>query len=148
MGKVASMLVLFGLVAGGVTASVQVSNRMPRVGQEIAVAVVVEADNLGSYTGELRWDAAVLSYAGYWGLPEGFTCVVNVRDVGAGRLRFSGANAYGASGEVALITVVFRAVGAGRSVLDLGFETMAEAGSFADLLPGLKVRDQWVLVRR
>jgi hypothetical protein len=127
-----------------------VSNLTPRVGQQIVVTVWVDTGSelLGSYTGQLNWDPAVLRYDSNTGAPEGFVSVVNAKNAGSGRIVFAGANVNGVAGRIVPIIVTFTALKRGSSVLDLNFTAMAAAQTFGDLLPRLRVRDGAVAVWR
>ena len=133
-------------LAGRLVSRVAVSDASPRAGDTVSASVMLDTKgaNLGSYTAELDWDADVLAYVEASGQPAGFLGVVN--DTQAGHLRFNGASAQGASGEITLLVVTFEVVGRGRSPLDLEYAAMAEAGTFANLLP-VRVRDGAVRVK-
>ena len=138
------------VAAGRFVSKVSVSDASPEVGQVVTATVMVDMRDamLGSYSAELDWNAAVLAYVGASGPPAGFMGVVNDTKAANGHLRFNGASARGASGDVELLTVTFAVVGRGHCALDLNYTAMAEAGTFANLLPSLRVRDGSVRVRR
>jgi hypothetical protein len=71
---------------------------------------------------------------------------VNTADVGTGQIFFNGANATGATGDVAVFELTFHAVGAGTSTLDLEYSAMAAATTFTNLLPLLTITDGQVVV--
>ena len=60
-------------------------------------------NNLGSFTGTLDWNPAVLAYNSDSGIPAGFTGVVNTSNVASGHITFNGANASGATGDITVI---------------------------------------------
>ncbi len=93
-------------------------------------------NKLGSFTGTLNWNTAVLDYVSYSGHPPtGFSGVVNEANVDSGQLTFNGSNATGATGNVTIITITFNVVGGGTSPLDLNYSAMSAATTFCDLLP-------------
>jgi hypothetical protein len=129
------------------------SNATPTVGEQIVVTInidmsgVAAPDNaLGSFTGSLDWNPAVLSYHGNSGIVPGFTGVVNTDNVAAGRIVFNGANVAGAPGNIIVLTITLDGVGAGTSALDLEYTAMAAATTFANLVPTLTVTDGEVVV--
>jgi hypothetical protein len=124
------------------------------VGQRVVVSISVDMsaavapDNrLGSYTGTLDWNPAVLAYRSNGGTPAGWMGVVNVTQAASGHLRFTGANASGATGNVVLLTLTFDVVGAGATALDLSYLTMAASATFNNLLPVLTIYDGQVISR-
>ncbi len=138
---------------GTVASSATASNAAPSVGEQIVVTINIDMsgvnapDNkLGSFTGTLAWDPAVLNYHSNSGSLAGFTGVVNATNVATGHITFNGANATGATGNIIVLTVTFTAVGAGTSALDLGYSVMAATGTFVSLLPILAVTDGQVAV--
>lgn len=136
------------LAAGGV-ASVYAVPRVLRVGERVSswVAVSVPGRVLGSFSSLYTWDPAVLKLEGVTAV-AGFTVVVNDSKASLGRLIVVGANPYGVLGGTTLYTVRFVAVGAGYSVLRLSLSAVAEARTFRDLLPGLRVVGSGVAVAR
>ena len=130
-------------LSGTVAASAVASNTAPDIGDTITVNIHIDMTNvaapddyLGSYTGTLNWDPAVLSYASYIVPPDGgFTGVVNTGSVDSGLITFNGANAAGATGDIIVLAVGFNVIGSGDANLDLQFSAMAAATTFADLLP-------------
>ncbi len=155
----AVVLVLAGVMSGGApafavsgvaTSTAAASNAAPSVGQQIVVSINIDVsgvntpDNkLGSFTGTLDWNTAVLKYSSHSGILAGFTGVVNPSP---GHLVFNGANATGVTGNITVLAITFDVVGAGTSPLNLGYSTMAAATTFASLLPVLTVRDGQVVV--
>ncbi len=136
-------------LSGTATSTATPSNPTPDVGDQITVDINIDvsgvagSDNaLGSYTGTLNWDPAILAYQSFSGAPPaGFTGVVNTASTGTGQIGFNGANASGAPGNTIVLTVTFNVVGAGTSALDLGISAMSAATTFVDLLPVLTVTD-------
>ena len=134
---------------GSVTSAATPSNTTPSVGGSITVAIninmsgVSAPDNaLGSYSGTLNWNTAVLAYNSYSGAPPaGFTGVVNTASAGSGQITFNGANTTGATGNLNVLSITFDVVAAGTSALNLEYSAMAAATSFANLLPNLTITD-------
>jgi hypothetical protein len=152
------LLVLGGVTIGSAlvfaqssaTSSAVPSDANPSIGEQIEVAISIDVsnvdppdDNLGSFTGSLDWNPAVLAYDGDSGILAGFTGVVNVS---SGRIVFNGAKPSGATGNVTVLRITFDVVGSGSSVLDLEYSAMAAAFTFKDLLPLLTVIDGYVQV--
>jgi len=144
---------------GGALAQVSAAPRYARVGRPVVATVSVTLPReeggveygpagvrLGSYTAELRWDPAILSYAGSSGLPAGFVGVVNETRVGEGRLIFNGAGVAGVTSPAELVRVTLTARAVGFSRLTLRVSAMAAAGTFADLYQGLAERSATVWV--
>jgi uncharacterized repeat protein (TIGR02543 family) len=132
----------------GAVSSASPSNGSPAVGQQVVVTININMagvaspnDYLGSFTGTLDWNTAVLSFVSHTSLPGGFTGNINHDDSGSGHIVFNGANAEGANGNTIVFTVTFDVVGAGTSPLDLGYSAMAAASTFCDLLSGATVND-------
>jgi hypothetical protein len=129
------------------------SNTTPAVGQQIVASINVDmsgvsgSDNkLGSFTGSLAWNPAVLTYNSNSGLLAGFAGAINTANVGAGTIAFNGANATGATGNNVVLQITFDVVGAGTSALNLEYTAMAAAYTFTDLRPILTVTDGQVVV--
>jgi hypothetical protein len=140
-------------VAQSVVSTAAPSDATPTVGQQIVVSInidmsgVAAPDNkLGSFTGSLDWDPAILTYSSNSGLLGGFTGAVNTVNVATGHIAFNGANATGATGNVVVFQITFNAVGAGTSTLNLEYTAMATAYTFTGLLPVLTVTDGQVVV--
>ena len=95
------------------------------VSQQIVVTINIDMsgvsapDNaLGSYTGTLNWNTAVLAYSSYSGAPPtGFTGVVNTASTGSGLITFNGANSTGATGNTVVVQITFDVVAAGTVTL-------------------------------
>ncbi len=135
---------------GTITSAATPSAGTVAVGGQVVVSINIDMSGatpsgakLGSFTGSLAWDPAVLSYVSNSGPLGGFTGAVNA---GSGSLSFNGANSSGATGNTVVYQVTFNAVGAGTSVLDLGYTVMAAATTFANLLPQLAITDGQVVV--
>ena len=159
---VVALLVLGGTMTGGApvfaaggtaTSSATPSNATPSIGDSIVVTIAIDIsgvaapDNaLGSFTGTLDWDPAVLTYSSNSGIQAGFTGVVNTGSAGTGHIVFNGAKPSGATGNNTVLTITFDVVGAGTSALDLGYSAMSAASTFANLLPLLTVTDGQVVV--
>ena len=152
---VVALLVLGGAMTGGApvfaasgtaTSSATPSNATPGIGDSIVVTIAIDVsgvaapDNaLGSFTGTLDWDPAVLAYSSNSGIQAGFTGVVNTGSAGTGHIVFNGAKPSGATGNNTVLTITFDVVGAGTSALDLRYSAMSAASTFANLLPLLTV---------
>ena len=159
---VVALLVLGGTMTGGApvfaaggtaTSSATPSNATPGIGDSIVVTIAIDVsgvaapDNaLGSFTGALDWDPAVLTYSSNSGIQAGFTGVANTGSAGTGHIVFNGAKPAGATGNNTVLTITFDVVGAGTSALDLGYSAMSAASTFANLLPLLTVTDGQVAV--
>ncbi len=134
--------------------SVTPSDTTPVVNDQITVVVNIDVsdvnapnDALGSYTGTLAWDPAILEYQSYSSAPPtGFTGAVNTANVGTGLIAFNGAKATGATGNTIVISITFKVIGAGTSALDLAYSAMAAATTFTNLLPVLTINDSQVVV--
>jgi uncharacterized repeat protein (TIGR01451 family)/uncharacterized repeat protein (TIGR02543 family) len=132
----------------GAVSSASPSNGAPTVGQQIVVSIninmagVASPNNaLGSFTGSLNWNTAVLAYNSNSGILAGFTGAVNTANVGSGQIAFNGANPSGTTGNVVVFQITFDVVGPGTSTLDLAYSAMAAASTFCDLLSGATVND-------
>jgi hypothetical protein len=128
----------FGIAAAGdVTAGVTPSNGAPRVGESVTITAWIETGGreLGSFSGSLVWDPALLRYDSYAANMPGWMEVVNATQVGTGKIIFVGANAQGQVGTVVPIVVTFTPLAPGQSMLDLTYKTMAEARTFAKIAP-------------
>jgi len=135
------------LAQGGVTAESVPSNANPSPGAQITVDINIDvtgttpAELLGSFTGTLNWDPAVLDYVSHDGPKGGFAGVVGLADTSTGKISFNGANATGASGKSTVLTITFDVIGANGSstLLDLEFTAMSAALTFTDLLQILTI---------
>ncbi len=101
------------------------------------------AQLLGSFSGTLSWNPAVLGFVSHSGVKAGFTGVVGTGNTASGQLTFNGANPTGASGKSNVLTVTFNVIGTNgaSTTLDLEFSAMTAALTFANLLPILTVID-------
>jgi len=138
---------------GTATSSASPSNAAPSIGQQVVVTINIDMssvnspDNkLGSFTGTLDWNPAVLAYGSNSGILASFTGLVNTTGVATGHITFNGANAMGAAGNIIVLTITFDVVGAGTSALSLEYSVMAATGTFASLLPILTIMDGQVVV--
>ena len=136
--------------SGTATSSATPSNATPSVGEQVVVTINIDVsgvddpdDALGSFTGSLDWDPAVLAYDSDSDILAGFTGFVNASQSSTGHIAFNGARAAGATGDVIVLTITFDVVGAAGtySDLELSYSAMAAATTFADLLPILTVTD-------
>ena len=144
----------FTVQSGSVVSAATPSNATPSIGQQIVVSINVNmagssAPNnaLGSFTGSLAWNPAILTYSSNSGLQAGFTGAINTASVGTGSIAFNGANTTGATGNNVVLTITFDVVGGGTSALDLAYSAMAAASTFANLLPILTVNDGQVVAQ-
>ncbi len=140
---------------GSVTSEAVPSNSDPLVGEQIDVAINIDMTNvdppdnkLGSYTGSLTWDPAVLKFVSWsggsttgWDSPT-----VNDADSATGIIRFSDANPTGTTGAINIINIRLKAFAPGTSVLDLAYSAMSSASTFKNLLTILTVNDGSVTV--
>jgi hypothetical protein len=138
---------------GSVASTAIPSDATPSIGEQIEVTInidmsgVAAPDNkLGSFSGSLHWNPAVLAYHSNSGLVVGFTGLVNTDNAATGGIIFNGAKVAGATGNIIVLTITFDVVGAGTSALDLGYTAMAAADTFVSLLPILTVTDGQVVV--
>jgi hypothetical protein len=123
------------------------------MGEEIEVVISIDVTDvdapdgaLGSFSGSLDWNPAVLAYDSHSGILAGFSGVVNDARASSGHLIFNGANASGATGNITVLNITLDVVGAGSGDLDLEYSAMAAAYTFEDLLPLLTVYDGHVQV--
>ncbi len=134
---------------GAVISSVTVSDDTPEYGDQITATINIDMsgvnapDNeLGSYTGTLAWNSAILAYESNSGAPpSGFSGVVNTTNASAGQITFNGANSSGATGNVIVLNVTFAVAGSGTCPLDLSYSAMAAASTFNSLAGILSVND-------
>jgi hypothetical protein len=132
-----------------VSSSATPSNTTPNIGDTITVNININISEatLGSYTGSLDWNPAILAYQSYSGAPPtGFAGAVNTTNTAAGHIAFNGASSGGATGSTIVLTITFNVVGSGTSPLDLGYSSMAAAVTFTNLLPSLTITDGEVVV--
>jgi phosphodiesterase/alkaline phosphatase D-like protein len=129
------------------------SDATPAVGQQIVVGINIDMSGavppdhqLGSFSGSLTWDPAVLTYNTNSGLLAGFTGAVNTANVLTGTIAFNGANATGATGNNIVFQVTLDAAALGTSALNLEYTAMAAAYTFTDLQSILTVTDGHVVV--
>jgi hypothetical protein len=101
------------------------------------------AQLLGSFSGTLSWNPAVLGFVSHSGVKTGFTGVVGTANTASGQLTFNGANPTGAAGKSNVLAVTFNVIGTNgaSTALDLEFSAMTAALTFANLLPILTVTD-------
>jgi hypothetical protein len=139
---------------GTATSTVAVSNATPGIGNSIQADININVSGvnspnnyLGSYTGTLKWNPAVLSYQSNSGAPpSGFTGSVNTGSTGSGQITFNGANSNGSTGNTIVLHITFQVVGAGTSALDLAYSAMAAANTFNSLISILTITDGQVNV--
>jgi len=121
-----------------------VSSAQPAFGDIVEVEVLVDlssvSEKLGAYEASLRWDLQVLELVEVLdGETPSFASPLTRS--GAGELVFSQFSVSGAGGNVSLLKLKFRAVGSPRqsTSLELSFDVLDAAGTFANLLPQFKV---------
>jgi hypothetical protein len=141
--------------SGQVVASVTPAYAWVHTGQQVAVSLRIDTsgvsapDNkLGSFSGTLDWNPAVLAYNGNSGIQAGFAGVVNATKAGTGHIIFNGAKAAGSTGNVTVIVVTFTAVGIGLVSVRPAYQAMAAAATFTNLAPLISVRNGLVAVYR
>ncbi|HOX87821.1 MAG TPA: cohesin domain-containing protein, partial [bacterium] len=146
-------VVLSGFVpvmAQNVVSSAIPSNSNPAVTTTFTVPIVIDmsatSHKLGSFTGTLTFNPAVISYTSDTGITAPFTGLVNTSSAGSGSITFNGAYAVGGTGSMTVLTLTFTAVAAGTSPLNLEFSAMAAALTFTNLLPILTITDGSVTV--
>jgi hypothetical protein len=126
----------------GVQAFVQVDNTAAHPGDQIHVFVRVQlgtesAAKLGSYTGRLTFDPAVLAYQGEVKINDGLR-VTNPSGAGQGDLRFAGAAA-GGFADLTLYEATFEVKKAGYlDALKVNMEELSAAGTLVNLRPSLE----------
>lgn len=100
-------------------------------------------EKLGSFSGSLSWNPALLNYVSHTALQSGFTGAVNSDNASLGLLEFNGANPAGVAGNVPILGITFEVVGAAgaNGTLDLNYTDILAAGTFGNLLPCLTVND-------
>ncbi len=128
----------------------------PEAGGQIQVPLFIDMSGvsapnhlLGSFTGSLSWNPALLRYVSHSGLQSGFTGAVNAANAAAGILEFNGANALGSGGIVPVLGVTFDVIGASSAsgTFGLSYTNMASAATFVNLLPCLTVNDCPFVIR-
>ncbi len=106
-------------------------------------------ENLGSFTGNLAWNPAVLQYESNSGILAGFTGFVNDLNAANGTIIFNGAKALGQAGAFEVLELTFTAANitaTASTAIDLNYTAMAAAFTFVNLLPFLTVNDANVTV--
>jgi len=119
-------------------------------GDLVSVLIVIDMSEydqlLGSFTGSLSWNPAVLEYQSNSGLLSGYTGLVSdANAVTSGQIFFNGVNITGKDGEIEILEITFK-VGLAGTTLDLDFSAMAAAFTFTDLLPELLVTDAEIII--
>ncbi len=134
-----------------VAAAVLPDKELPIKGETVTVAIRMDMSNsddmLGSFTGSLSWDTAVLSYNSNSGLLGGFTGTVDVANAATGNVGFNGTHASGASAAFDVLTLDFTVIGnvGNSTLLDLAFSALASTLP-EDLLSILHVTDSTITV--
>ena len=112
-----------------------------KAGDTVRVLVAVDlrnvsGGNVGSYTAEVDWNAAQLTFVSADTVSGGFMGpTINQNNVGAGRLQFGGANPNGYTGpNVGLLSIKFVAAASGPTPVTLLLTDLTAAGTFTNLL--------------
>lgn len=109
------------------------SDTLPAPGDTLAVAVNFDLTRLsppenimGTFTGFLNWDPAVLQYVGNSGLLQGFIGSVFNLDPIQGTLRFNGASNTPQGGQFDVLIFYYRVAGEPGDpvIMDLGYQAM------------------------
>jgi len=149
----ANKTVTANFIGGQMASRPNPSNAAPAIGDQIVVSILVSTNALdplttalGSFTGSLTWDPAILAYNSNSGILHGFDGTVDIDSVATGRVDFNGSDETGATGAGDALTITFDVVGPGTSVLDLAYTAMAAASSGTSLMPLLIITDSQVVV--
>jgi len=135
-----------------ITSSPVPSNSNPQVDSTITVDIMINTNGsselLGAFTSTLKWNPSVVSFTNHSGIQEGFTGLVNDDSVSFGRLDFNGIRAQGATGDLKVFSITFKAIGQqGASTnLDLEYSAMSAALTFTNLIPTLTTNDTVVSI--
>ena len=141
--------------SGVVVSAAIPSSPEPQSGDTLSAGIRVDMSGmaapdhlLGSFTGMLTWDPAVLQYSGNSGVLQGFSGVVDDGNASAGVLLFNGANAAGQGGAFDVLKINFTAAGeeGSSTIIDLEYIGMLAALTFTDLMPFLTIQDGMVTV--
>ena len=136
------LLVSTGMASAGagVVASLVPADAQATVGQPVVITATIETDGreLGSFSGRLTFDPAVLRYDSYTADMPGWMEVINATQAGAGIIYFVGANAQGQAGTVTPIVITFTPLQEGMALLDLNYTAMAEAHTYAAIAPSIQ----------
>lgn len=135
----------------GVQAFVQVDNNRAQPGDQVHVFVRVQmgtetSAKLGSFTGRLTFDPAILAYTGEVKINDGLR-VTNPNGAGTGEIRFAGAAAAGFA-DLTLYEGVFEVKQAGYlDALHVAMEELSAAVTLSDLHKELQ-QPQQVFLRK
>jgi hypothetical protein len=131
-----------------VIASVIASDNCPAEADTITANVLfaLRGSNelLGSFTGSLQWDPAILEYVASSGVLGGFIGNVNPADIANGTLAFNGINPSGAGDSLAILMVTFKVLAvpdSASTLLDLDYSAIAAARTLRNLLPTTTIND-------
>ena len=117
----------------------------PDFNQDTVVSIFVDlssgTDELGAYTLEINWDAAVAQYdSTSGGTSNGFTSVSNINEsnVASGNLKLNHFYVPGTGGNVHVADIHFTAIGGAldSTAFTPVVQTLSAAETFADLKPG------------
>lgn len=127
----------------GIAAYVTADNLRAAPGQTVRISVLVRAADanvkVGSYTGRLRFDPALLQYKGEVAINDGLR-VANPNGAGTGELRFAGASATGFT-NLTLYSATFTVKqGDWTRALNLTMEELSAARSLANLSAQVRVQ--------
>ncbi len=143
------------VLISGVVSSLVPSNDTPAPGGQITVDVnfdlrgmPIPNNLLGSFSGSINWNPAILVYADNSGLQQGFTGIVNVQNTASGEITFNGLNVSGVGGRFNVLTITFNVIGPSGSTtqIDLAYSAMSSAYTFFNLLNVLTVYDATITV--
>lgn len=141
------LMVLQGsAVAGLINATAQPEVAVISTSQDISVPVNIDLgqlpEELGSFTAKLSWDPTVLEFiTNTPGASSEFSSLtINKTLINKGQIRFAGVNPHGANGNVNVVNLAFKVIGAAGTSpnINLEFTAMAAAKTFNDLLPYLE----------
>ena len=130
----------------GVQAFVQVDNDHAQPGDRVNVYVRAQTGTesqarIGSYTGRLKFDPALISWVSDEQINDGLR-VVNPKGAPDGEIRFAGAAAAGFS-DLSLYHGVFEVKKAGyMAQLALQMDELSAAGTLGNLKPALRIAPQ------
>lgn len=140
----------FGVIPGMVSRIIP-SDATPFPSDDITATIHMDmapiANQLGSFSGSLNWDPAVLGYTSNNGLLQGFSGNIDVSNTANGEIIFSGSKSGGVGSAFDLLEINFSVVGDANSstVLDLSYSELRNA-SDGNLLNEAIVRDSSIAV--
>lgn len=138
-------------VIPGMISTIVPSDDTPFPADNITATVHIDmtpiADQLGSFSGSLSWDAAVLGYVSNNGFQQGFSGNIDVSNTANGQITFSGSKSGGVGSAFDLLAINFAVNGdaSTSSILDLAYSELTNAGSI-NLLNEAIVKDSSIAV--